>query len=359
MRSKLKILVFLVTTLGVPTLHAQSGVSTDTKGTLAPVEATPNQLLRQGIAAYKKRDYVKARESFALAFQKEPLASVAATLADVEMKLKRFRDAAEHWNIYLKSLGPDQATERAEVLAQLEDCRKHVGTATVHVEPKESQVIVDGVAVDVRATGGDVWLEPGSHTLEVKVDDRTSEPKTVAINPGDQVDVTLVAPPPPAPRATHEPPPSPKPFLAAVPDKPLMSTRTAVVLSGALLTITGVTVGVIYWQKNRSAKRDLDAAVVEVVAQTSEPDLIAKDAMCSVDDPPAGCKRIRTAVKAIDRTANISNASLIAAGVLGVATIGAYLLWPSHREESIERMGLTVAPWWSSSSQGVTAQFGF
>ncbi|MGC4070803.1 MAG: hypothetical protein QM784_40240 [Polyangiaceae bacterium] len=247
---------FALLTLGSRASFAdQPGAPASTQSASSTSDATPNQLLRQGIASYKKRDYVKARESFALAFQKEPLASVAATLADVEMKLKLFRDAAEHWNIYLKSLGPDQASERAEVLAQLEDCRKHVGTATVHVEPKESQVIVDGVPVDVRATGGDVWLEPGAHTLEVKIDDRTSEPKTVAINPGDQVDVTLVAPPAPAPQVTSAPTPKPVPFSAEVREEPVVSTRTAVVLSGALLTLTGITVGAIYWQKNRSAKR--------------------------------------------------------------------------------------------------------
>ncbi|MGC4070802.1 MAG: hypothetical protein QM784_40235 [Polyangiaceae bacterium] len=99
--------------------------------------------------------------------------------------------------------------------------------------------------------------------------------------------------------------------------------------------------------------------MAEVVAQTSDPNLVAKDAMCNVNNPPAGCKRIRSAVKSIDRTANISNASLIAAGVLGVATLGAYLLWPSHREASPERTGLTIAPWWSPTSQGVSAQIGF
>lgn len=324
--------------------------------------SSSDEFLRIGIAAYKKRDYVAARNALLSAFQRDSVTAVAALLADVEMKLKRYRDAAEHWNVYLNGLAPDQSEQRTEALAQLENCRKHVGTVKVTVEPKDALLVVDGITVDLRPTDGDLWLEPGTHSLEVKVEDRASQPKTVAIAPGDKLMVTLSAPSP-APVGPVAPSAPQASTLAVAPpteSKPL-ETKTLVLIGGGVLTLAGVTVGTIYAIKFSAASSDRDAAVAEAESETTDKSLIEAHAFCgdANPNPPAACKDIRSALVRMDRTQVIAEGAFITAGVIGLATIGTYLLWPTSKGSSPTKTGIAVAPWMSPSSQGVTASVAF
>src|ERR1700742_4017684 len=94
-------------------------------------DAAIKELMRTGIGEYRKNHLEAARTAFASAWELRHHTAIAASLADVEMKLGRFRDAAEHWQYYLASSPPD----RAEAEAQLAECSKHVGRIDVTVEP--------------------------------------------------------------------------------------------------------------------------------------------------------------------------------------------------------------------------------
>jgi len=340
-------------------VHAADQVSQSASEKTSGSPTTSDELLRKGIAAYKKHDYVTARSAFLSAFQQDSVTAVAAMLADVEMKLKRYRDAAEHWNVYLNGLAPDQTSERTEALAQLEACRKHVGTVKVTVEPRDARVVVDGVAVDLTPTQGDLWLEPGKHSLEVKLNDRASEPKDVDISPGDKLDVTLTAPSPPAAPAmpTVAPAPAPVAMQAELPKS--SNTKTIVLVGGAVLTVASATVSTIYWVKNRTASDAYDTAIADAKSHTSNPALIEQNAMCSVAKPPSACKRIQSAMDRMNRDATISNVALVATAAFGLATIGTYFLWPRNKDSSTQKAAIDVAPWWTPTSQGIAARIEF
>lgn len=324
---------------------------------IAPTGSS-DELLRAGIVAYKKRDYMSARTAFLAAYQQDAVTAVAAMLADVEMKLKRYRDAAEHWNVYLNGLEPEQTAERTEALAQIETCRRHVGTVKVTVEPKGAHVVVDGVAVDLAPTQGDLWLEPGNHSIEVKVDDRTSEPKTVAVVPGDKLEVSLAAPPPPVLVAAAPVAPQALQPTAALRESKPVETKTLVLIGGGLLTLTGATVTSIYLLKNRSASDDYDAAVAAANAGVGDKAIVNAGSACAGGSPSEACKRVQSAADRMTQTATVSEVALIATGVIGVATIGSYFLWPTKKEKP-PSTALDVSPWWTPTSHGISARFGF
>src|SRR4051812_13044301 len=73
----------------------------------ADTKATVKELMHTGVAAYRKKDFEAARTAFAKAWKLKPHSDIAAALADVEMKLGRYRDAAGHWDYYLNYHPPD------------------------------------------------------------------------------------------------------------------------------------------------------------------------------------------------------------------------------------------------------------
>jgi hypothetical protein len=81
--------------------------------------------------------------------------------------------------------------------------------------------------------------------------------------------------------------------------------------------------------------------------------------MCGVAHPPKACKRILSSLAEMDRTANRTELALVATAVVGLATVGTYLLWPNSKSASPNKTGIVVAPWWVPSSQGVTARIDF
>lgn len=321
--------------------------------------ATPDELIRQGIEAYKKKDYPSAKSALSEALRHDLVGSVAAMLADVEMRLKQYRDAAEHWTMYLNGLSSDQEGERADVKAQLEICLKHVGSAKVTVTPADASVTVDGQPAKLRPTGGELWLEPGMHTIEAKSKGGTAAQTLVEIRAGSRLDVAMKAPePPPAPVV---PVASPQPQILAPPppESKGVETKTLVLIGGGILTLAGATVSGVYWYKNSEAYDEVQSLREQVDGETKDPRLIELGSACVSSSPPKSCAALKAKNDEVSRTSSISNYALVATGVVGVATIATYLLWPESHKQTSTQTSWSVVPWWGEASQGVTATVRF
>jgi hypothetical protein len=364
LRTATSSLVFALSVFVTQVSVAQSTAPTrqdDATKSTSP-DASTDDLLHAGIVAYKKRDYEVARNALLAAFQKDQAPSIITLLADVEMKLKRFRDAAEHWAIYLNGLSSEQSSERSEALLQIEICRKYVGVVNVTTDPKDADVIVDGVNFDVARTAGELWLEPGTHLIKATVEASVSDPISVVVKPGDRTIASLTVPvPAPIPVATKAPP-----VVALATIQPQESKsiepKTLVAIGGGLLTLVGLTVSTVFWFKNDAAADDNAAARALADKQSGNSALIADHAVCAVANPPPACKRMRETANEVSRTADISDYSLIATGVVALATVGTYLLWPKSKDtpSAVDRKtSLVVTPWWSPSSQGATVRVEF
>jgi len=303
------------------------------KGAAEDNDAKVRELMRSGVAEYRKKNLEAARNAFAEAWRVAPKPEVAAALADVELKLGRYRDAAEHWEFYLRSDPPD----RADAEARLADCRPHVALARVRLEPAGAELEVDGARPSTEPTVG-VWLEPGAHTFTARFEGRPPATKRLELAPGEEADVQLtLAPASPVARKSIETPQgtalaAPVPQAVHAPEPPFPS-RTIVVAGGVILTVAAAAVGT--WSLIRSRNAEDERVHLLNDLYRDYPGTEATHSVCSPrQDVPAKCSDVASKVGEADRAHNLAVGSFVTAGVLGAATVATYLLWPSAEKQS-------------------------
>jgi hypothetical protein len=96
------------------------------------------------------------------------------------------------------------------------------------------------------------------------------------------------------------------------------------------LTLTGgaIVLGILQAQRARDAEAQRAATLGNIRAQV--PESIPDNMVCTPrPDLPSECELLWRSVDKRTTARNIEVASSVAAGVLGVATIATYLLWPS------------------------------
>ena len=76
--------------------------------------AAVKELVKQGTAEYMKKNWEAARVDFLKAWELKQHYAIAGSLAQIEMKLGRYQDAAEHLKYAIANLPPDHADKRAE-----------------------------------------------------------------------------------------------------------------------------------------------------------------------------------------------------------------------------------------------------
>jgi len=184
-----------------------------TAGAQPPPEEA-DALFRQGNSLYKEQRWADARAAFASAWHLKKAHDIAANLAYAEMKLGRFRDAAEHLAFAVKSWPPTgKADKRAYAVEGLQLAKREVGTLTIQVSIPRADVLVDGALVGQAPLGDDVFVEPGSHTIEAKRAGYEDAREAVQAAKGSAQTVTVtlavtksdprISPPPPPPPITE------------------------------------------------------------------------------------------------------------------------------------------------------------
>src|SRR5262249_47545609 len=148
----------------------------------------------------KEQRWAEARDLYDKAWRLKKTHDIAANLAYVELKLGRFRDAAEHLAFAVKSWPPTgKADKRAYAVADLQNAKREVGTLTIHVTVPRTDVLVDGKLVGQAPIDDDVFVEPGSHTVEAKHAGYSDAKQIVQAAKGSAQTVTLTMVETPAP----------------------------------------------------------------------------------------------------------------------------------------------------------------
>jgi hypothetical protein len=99
------------------------------------------------VRAAKLALWQRAYTSFLQAWRLKQHYQIAANLGRAELKLRKYRDAAEHLTYFLReasAVGPD---ERKAAQAMLDEARAKVGALTIIVDRPGAVVLVDGVAI--------------------------------------------------------------------------------------------------------------------------------------------------------------------------------------------------------------------
>jgi len=177
----------------------------------APAKASTDALTDQarelhvkGAALYDQGQYDKAEAAFLAAWALKKHYQIAANLGACEVKLGKYRDAAEHLAFFLREQPPSRnKDERQRAQALFDEVRPKVGTLTIKIDVPGTIVTVDGHEVGTAPLPAEVYVEPGRHTIDAV---RAADPGasvTVSVGAGEAREVTLALnkkealPPPP------------------------------------------------------------------------------------------------------------------------------------------------------------------
>jgi tetratricopeptide (TPR) repeat protein len=346
--------VCLTVVLARPGL-AQVNVDHAAPAATSEQEKSVKALVAAGVTAYRRKNFEAAHQAFEKAWAIFPYASVAASLADVEMKLGRYMEAAEHWEYYLANVPPDPDEART----QLEECRKHGARVQITVNPADAEVLLDGNRIESSGGARTLWLGPGQHALVARAGARTSLTRTLTLTPGHDEDVRLDVPevvPAAAAPATATAKVA-VPMNAPAPRTDNKTARTTVLITGSVLAVGGVVVGVLSTLRHSSELNARDATLRELRAEV--PSSYSDNSLCMPRmDIPAKCADLHQHVVDADAAQNLAIGGFVAAGVFGAATVATYLLWPSARERA-GHARLTVAPLVLEGSRGAQVRWKF
>lgn len=319
----------------------------------ANVQNEAAALMRSGVEAYRKGNLEGAREAFEKAWKLRPHLGIAASLADVEMKLGRYRDAAVLWRYYLAHRPPDPS----DAERQLSECMKHIGRLHVSVNKAGAAVLVDGEPVGSTPLREDVLLEPGSHTVVARFDDRSSSLRPVTANEGERTSAMLIIPPPepldPSPLIPAAPP-AKTPTISGGDRAGGISARTWVLLAGGALTLSAGAIGIVYAVKMGDAEDDATRFLARTIREGA-PSLVESNSQCAADaaSRPAACDDLARALDDRNRAARVANGAIFATGFLGVATAATFLLWPSGQTSRPKEAAVNVSPWTTGGVRGL------
>lgn len=278
------------------------------------------ELTRSGIAHYRAGNLEQARGDFARAWELKPSVELAAGLAEVEMKLERYADAAEHWAYYLQNLPPD----RTEAEYQLAECRKHLGSVRVAVDIAGALVSLDGKVLGPAPLRVDVWVQPGNHAFEAKVPGRAPAAQQIAIAAGEAQMVTLVLGGEPRPHEQPAPATAPSNTQRSEDAPRGSAAKTVTLVTGGALALAGVGVGVGFTFKSNAAANDA-ANLRKQLMDTAGGNT---SSYCSTDPRPQSCKDYSGKLDDQDQARAIAIAGFATGGAFALATVIALVVWP-------------------------------
>lgn len=164
----------------------------DSKGQLP--EGDPNKERRdwmnKGNAAYVQKNWEAARDAYRKSWDIKHHYTIAANLADVEMKMDHYAEAAAYLKYVLANLPENKAAERKTAEEQLLECRNHLTVVRVATDVTDATVLVDGRDVGQTPLREDVLLEPGKHVISVTKPGYGETTKELSAE-GSKVELTL------------------------------------------------------------------------------------------------------------------------------------------------------------------------
>ena len=128
------------------------------------------QLYDEGVKAAKAGQWDKARTFYLHAWSVQKHWQIAANLGLAEANAGKHRDAAEHLSYFLREAPNVTAGDRKKTQELIDKARTKVGALTVAVSPEGAEVLVDGQAVGTAPIKGEVFVEPGAHVVEARLD---------------------------------------------------------------------------------------------------------------------------------------------------------------------------------------------
>ena len=282
----------------------------------SPVAAATDRaraLHLEGAALFEQKKYDQAYVAFVAAWALKRHPQIAANLADCEVKLGKYRDAAEHFMFMVRDPnGESQPEEKQEAQRRLKEVQAKIGTLAITVNVGGAEVLLDGKPVGMSPLSEPVFVDPGSHTIEARKDGYSSSKATTIASAGS----SSVLP------------------LELQSSEPSEKKSTGLLVGGTALTAVLLGSGIVFTVVS-SGKASSADTLLNTLHTTGGP------RPCVSGKLAADCATLASLNQGSDTFRNLAIVGYAAAGAVGIATL-TYALLPAKKEAP--RVGVTVAP---------------
>lgn len=335
-------LIVAALALGLPLTSAAQPAPTSTSSATAdadPMSDKARELFNEGNKLFREGKYGAAEASFEAAWGLALKSKgIAANLGECEMRLGKYREAAEHLAISLR-LAPPSDPQRQRTAANFAAVKAKIGTLVLKASPDGAEVFVNGQRAGEAPLPDPIFVEPGRVKVRVRNEGYASWEKELDLAAGQEVplDVTL---------EKSAPVPSASATATTIPPPPPRSRIPALVLGGAAIVSAAVGAGLLAGSRAEYDKAVQLGEEIRGAGTTCKAGAAGFDARCAQ----------------VESAANSSNA-LKAGGIVGLAVAGAagagallYLLWPAPKPA---QGALRLVPVASEDAGGVVVSGSF
>ncbi|WP_437864071.1 PEGA domain-containing protein [Sorangium sp. So ce363] len=323
------------TLIAVPEIAAAQPATPQAAPANADAVTRADASYRRGLRLYSDKKYVEAEAELQSAWELNPTFDVAYNLGNTKYQLKKYREAAEHLSFALRNWPLVKTVAKLKPTAEqrLAESRAQVGALRVTVSAAGAEVLVDGKAVGRAPLEGEVFVEPGEHRVEARLEGYAPVSQTVKSAKGETTDAGLAMVPVKSEAqvagamaeggmgaagvgvggpVVEQLPPGP------VEPPPKKNWGPVIALGAASAVALGVGIGTTVASNNASADGRAQA------------DAILKAGGGCPDAPAAysqACSDLRSTASRVDTFAHAATVAYTASGVLAIAAV-TYALWP-------------------------------
>jgi tetratricopeptide (TPR) repeat protein len=289
-------------TAALVSVAAATGAGAQPAPTSAQASDQADELFARGNEAFDKDQLDEAYALYQQAWALKRTYDISGNLGQVELKLGKFRDAAEHLDFTLRLFPPTGKSEPREAIRRaFNAARVEVATLQLKVNVQGAAVSIDGKAIGLSPFDVPVFVEPGKRVLVATLEAHLPTRIAIEVVKNERRDVALSL----TPKA--QPPPPPR-------NVPLLLTGFGVSLAAAG---TGIGLMLASASKGSQANTKLDAILRN-----------------SIGECPCGSAGERKELKGLradhDIFFNAAVGMFIGAGALAVGT-AVYALTPSFQ----------------------------
>jgi len=148
-------------------------------------------LFRKGVAAFTSGKNDEAAKILREAWSIRKTYDVAAALAQAELSLKDYREAAEHLDFCLSHFAPIESEQTLQqIKGAFADVKTHVAALKITVDHEGAEVHVDDRNLGASPLEASAFVDPGVHTLVARLGgDQVTQ--TVQADAGKEYPVTM------------------------------------------------------------------------------------------------------------------------------------------------------------------------
>lgn len=192
LRKKAKLGLALAVWLGTSSGWAQQKATAVVREKPTPsIEARVEKLYNQGVAAANRQDWANAEKYFEEALTLGKIPQIAANLGHAELRLGKAREAAEHFEQFLRDDKEAEKEAREEIEGLFAQARTRTVTVYVTTNVDGTDVFINNELYGKSPLTQRIFLEPGSYTFVGEKDGFKAYRHSMDLSVGSTVNVKM------------------------------------------------------------------------------------------------------------------------------------------------------------------------